>query len=388
MRRARPFWWLLLPALAACGPGGHLKKGQEFLELGDLERAIQQFGMAVNTSPREPAAHHGLATAYCRCDSAGPAVREYQILCRLSPSLADDPYLRQKVAGFLGLEPYPSTRLTSARGNDAFPSFSPDGRAIAFSSKRDGNTELYIMDADGAGQRRLTNHRAIDYAPSFSPDGRMLAFVSDRDGDDEIYLMDLSTLQPRRLTYHPGDDGLPAFSPDGGRVLFISDRDGRYRLMSAEVRGAGGGREAGLRRVFDDELNKIFFWVQGGRLLVQEERENQVALFTAPIDGGPKAVLNAPSFRAALPTALSPDGGKLLFTSSREGNDEVFLYDIKKGTTVRLTFSPAQEFGFCFSPDGARLLYDSNRGGDRDIFIMHLDRLMSREEILSAIERK
>lgn len=380
--------WLLLPALAACGRDAHIGKGHEFLDLGDMERAVQQFGQAVNAAPRDARAHHGLALAYCRWDSAGPALRQYRILCRLSPSLADDPFLRQKAAGFLGLEPYPSDRLTSARGNDAFPAFSADGRQIAFSSKRDGNTELYLMEADGGGQRRLTNHRAIDYAPSFSPDGRMLAFVSDRDGNDEIYVMDLGTSEQRRLTHHPGDDGLPAFSPDGSRVLFISDRDGKYRLMSAEAAGAGGGREIGLQRVFDDELNKIHFSPHRDRLLVQEERENQVVLFTAPAGGGPKQALPCPQFRAGLPTALSPDGGHLLFTSAREGNDELYLTRLGDGSTVRLTASPSQEFGFGFSPDGKLLLYDSDRGGDWDVFVMRLDRLVTREEILSAFERE
>lgn len=386
--RARKIWCLLLPLLFACGRDGHLRKGQEFLELGDLERAIQQFGLAVNASPRDARAHFGLAVAYCRCDSAGPAVREYQVLCRLSPALADDPFLRQKVAGFLGLEPYPSLRLTTARGNDAFPAFSADGAKIAFSSKRDGNTELYLMDADGGNPRRLTSNRAIDYAPSFSPDGRTLAFVSDRDGDDEIYLLDLATSTTRRLTYHPGEDALPAFSPDGGQVLFISDRQGRYRLFSAEASGAGSGREAGLRQVFDDDLNKIHFSLRQGRILVQEERENQVVLFTAPAGGGPKVTLSAPSFRAALPTAISPDGSMLLYTSSRDGNDEVYFYDIAKESSIRLTLNPAQEFGYCLSPDGRQLLYDSNRGGDRDIYLMDLGRLVSREEIISAMDRK
>jgi TolB protein len=387
MKKRQSWWWLLLPFLAACGRDGHLKKGQQFLELGDLERAVQQFSQAVNVSPRNPEAHYGLAMAYCRSDSPGPAVREYRLLCRLSPALADDPLLRQKVAGFLGLEPYPSFRLTSARGNDAFPAFSADGRLIAFSSKRDGNTEIYLMDADGGSQKRLTNNRAIDYAPSFSPDGRMLAFVSDRDGNDEIYLLDLTSAAQRRLTYHSGEDALPAFSPDGGQVLFISDRDGKYRLCSAEAGGSGRGRESGLHRIFDDEYNKIHFSVWQGRLLVQEERENLVVLFTAPAEGGPKKPVNGPSFRAALPTMLSPDGSLLLYTSSRYGDDELFLYDFKRETSIRLTFSPAQEFGYGFSPDGSRLLFDSNRGGDRDIYLIRLDRLISREEILSAVER-
>lgn len=382
------YWWLLLlPALAACGRDVHLSKGQEFLELGDLERAIHQFGLAVNASPRHAGAHYGLAQAYCRCDSAGPAVKEYGMLCRLSPALADDPFLRRKVAGYLGLEPYPSVRLTSARGNDAFPAFSADGRRIAFSSKRDGNTEIYLMDADGRGQRRLTRNRGIDYAPSFSPDGRTLAFVSDRDGNDEVYLLDLGTAAQRRLTYHEGDDALPVFSPDGDRVLFISDRDGKYRLMSAEAGGAGAGREAGTRRVFEDDLNKYHLSLRGSRVLVQEERENQVVLFTAPAEGGAKTPVNAPSFRAALPTVQSPDGQHLLYTSAREGNDELYLFDLARESSVRLTFSPAQEFGYGFSPDGSQLLYDSNRGGDRDIYLMRLDRLISREELLLAMER-
>ncbi len=388
MREKRLWCLLLLPVLSACGREGHLAKGREFLDLGDLERAIQQFGAAVNSAPRDPRAHYGLAVAYCRCDSAGQAMLEYRTLARLAPDMAEDTFLRQKLAGFLGLEPYPSSRLTSAAGNDAFPAFCPDGSRIAFSSKRDGNTEIYLMDSDGGGQRRLTNDRAIDFAPAFSPDGRRLAFVSDRDGNDEVYLADLGTLEQRRLTYHPGDDALPAFSPDGEQVLFISDREDKYRIYSCQAGGAGGGREKGLRRVFDDGFNKVHFSVLRDRLLVQEERENQVVLFTAPADGGPKTLMSCPPFRAALPTAVSPDGKWLLYTSSRDGNDEVYIYDVARGVPIRLTSSPAQEFGYCFSPDGKAMLYDSNRGGDRDIYIMHLDRLASREEILSAIERK
>lgn len=387
MRFGRFIKWLILPALAACSRDAHITKGHEFLELGDLERAIQQFSQAVNAAPRDARAHYGLTLAYCRSDSVEPALRQYRILCRLSPSLADDPLLKQKVAGFLGLDPYPSERLTSAPGNDAFPAFSHDGSMIAFSSKRDGNTELYLMGADGGGQRRLTNHRAIDFAPSFSPDGRMLAFVSDRDGNDEIYLLDLATLEARRLTYYPGEDCLPAFSPDGSRVLFISDREGRYRILSVEVRGAGRGEEIGLQRVFEDDFNKIFFSVSGHRLLVQEERENQVVLFTSSVEGGQKQIQSCPPFRAGLPTVFSPDGGHILFTSAREGSDDVYMLRLSDGSIFRLTASFSQEIGFGISPDGKRLLYDSNRGGDRDIYLMLLDQLVAREDILGAIER-
>ena len=62
---------------------------------------------------------------------------------------------------------------------------------IAFSSTRDGNLEIYVMDADGNNLIRLTNHPEHDYQPSWSPDGGRIAFVSDRNGGiKQIYVMD------------------------------------------------------------------------------------------------------------------------------------------------------------------------------------------------------
>ena len=64
----------------------------------------------------------------------------------------------------------------------------PNGK-IAFESTRDGNDEIYVMNADGTGQTRLTNNAAHDFRPSWSPNGSKIAFVSDRDGNFEIYVM-------------------------------------------------------------------------------------------------------------------------------------------------------------------------------------------------------
>ncbi|HEY8001528.1 MAG TPA: hypothetical protein VID76_06285, partial [Solirubrobacterales bacterium] len=79
-------------------------------------------------------------------------------------------------------------RLTNATANEG-PAFSSDGTKIAFESQRDGNREIYVMNADGSGQTRLTNNPAIDRTPAFSPDGTKVAFESFRDFDSEIYVM-------------------------------------------------------------------------------------------------------------------------------------------------------------------------------------------------------
>ena len=67
--------------------------------------------------------------------------------------------------------------------------WSEDGRKIAFTSQRDGNSEIYVMNADGSNVERLTHHDAYDFGPAWSPDGTKIAFSSWRDGNIEIYVV-------------------------------------------------------------------------------------------------------------------------------------------------------------------------------------------------------
>ena len=84
---------------------------------------------------------------------------------------------------------------------------------IVFQSDRDGNNEIYVMNADGENQRRLTNNRVSDEQPTWSPSGQEIAFVSKRDGNREIYVMDADGHNPRRLTVNEKSDASPAWSP-------------------------------------------------------------------------------------------------------------------------------------------------------------------------------
>ena len=109
----------------------------------------------------------------------------------------------------------------STPGDVQTPAWSPDGRKLAFVSRRDGNSEIYVMNADGSGQENLTQQPASDSHPSWSPDGRKLAFVSRRDGNSEIYVMNADGSGLRNVTRTPSNDLDPAWSPDGGAIAFV-----------------------------------------------------------------------------------------------------------------------------------------------------------------------
>ena len=95
------------------------------------------------------------------------------------------------------------------------PAWSPDGRRIAFPS-----SGIRVVNADGSGLRRLT--REGRGTPAWSPDGRRIAFVSRRDGNLEIYVMNADGSGQRRLTRNAVRDSDPVWSPDGRKVAFVS----------------------------------------------------------------------------------------------------------------------------------------------------------------------
>src|SRR5207248_3000848 len=116
--------------------------------------------------------------------------------------------------------------LAGCGSDSTAPSGRPAAGQIAFTSGRDGNDEIYVMNADGSGQVNLTNNPALDQVPAWSPDGSKIAFTSGRDGNDEIYVMNADGSSQVNLTNTPGYDEVPLWSPDGTKIVFLSDRDG------------------------------------------------------------------------------------------------------------------------------------------------------------------
>ena len=245
-------------------------------------------------------------------------------------------------------------RLTNHPNWDISPSWSPDGKRIAFMSDRDGHVnmpgglpsyEIYVMDADGGNQRNITNNPDSDSSPSWSPDGKRIVFNSNRDGNRdgnrnnyEIYVMDADGNNQQRLTDNDFYDTSPSWSPDGKRIAFISRRDGHFI-------GDGG--------------------------LTYE-------IYVMDADGGNEQRLTN-NRKSDTSPSWSPDGKQIIFASDRKGdgvNYEIYVMDADGGNEQRLTNNRVRDGAPSWSPDGERIVFVSNPDGKHEnyeIYVMDND---------------
>jgi unsaturated rhamnogalacturonyl hydrolase len=137
--------------------------------------------------------------------------------------------------------------VESAGTDEVHPSLTPDGRRLVFASNRvDGNWDVYTTTIDyatttivGRAWSRLTDQPAADRFPTYSTDGTIITFRSERDGNSEIYLMKADGSDLHRLTDNPAFDGYPTLTPDGSGVVFVSTRSGERSVYVANLAGEG-----------------------------------------------------------------------------------------------------------------------------------------------------
>jgi TolB protein len=128
-------------------------------------------------------------------------------------------------------------RLTHDRSIDVSPTWSPDGKSIAFVSDRSGSPQIYVMDRDGARVRRITFNGGYNTSPAWSPDGRWIAYESRVGGQMDIWLVDPDGGSNLPLVTHPRSDEGPNWSPDGRMIVFSSARQGSHDLYRVDVSG-------------------------------------------------------------------------------------------------------------------------------------------------------
>jgi Tol biopolymer transport system component len=223
-------------------------------------------------------------------------------------------------------------KLTDNRVRDTAPAASPDGRRIAFTSYRDGNGEIYVMNADGSRLRRLTNTPGnSEDAPSFSPDGRMIVFTSFDGGGVGIYAMNAAdgSSTHQVLAGNPNYGG-PNFSPGGRKILYAADRGLGGTAYTIDPDGRNGSILFAHPQIVYNPT-----YSPDGQSIVFDDRNN--AFWKR--DSGGSFTQIAPD-HTGLDASISPDGSKIAYTGE---DDDLAVMNADGGSRRKLTNLPGND---------------------------------------------
>jgi TolB protein len=221
-------------------------------------------------------------------------------------------------------------RITLSNDLNAAPGWSPDGRAITYTSWRKvasgGALDVFISRIyQGVLENPTKGRTESNMQAAFSPDGTRMAFVSNRDGNNEIYIMNIDGSGLRRLTNHPAADAVPTWSPTGAQIAFTSDRGGtpQVYVMSA-------------------------------------------------VDGSQMRKISSESWADRATWAPAPYNEIAFAAQSGPGYD-IKVFDLSTGETRRLTFGEGSNESPAYSPNGRHIAFMSTRKGNSQIFTMTRD---------------
>jgi TolB protein len=216
-------------------------------------------------------------------------------------------------------------RITTNRQLNIMPSWSPDARAIAYTSYRRGYPDIFVALLYQGVQEEPTKGIGQNFLPVWSPDGMRFAFTSNREGNPEIYVMNRDGSGVRRITNHPAIDVTPTWSPSGTQIAFTSDRAGTPQIY---VVGADG---LNLRRITTGESY------------------------------------------ADRPTWSPPPFNEIAYAARTGPGYDIKVYDLATGQTKQITFGEGTNESPAYSPNGRHLAFTSTRAGRVQIFTVARD---------------
>lgn len=264
------------------------------------------------------------------------------------------------------IQPSPTSTLT--------PSPTPQGDPLmAFTSDRDGNAEIYVMYQSGHEQR-LTQHSAADRSPTWSPDGRQIAFASDRDGAFFIFLMNPDGTNVRRLTNRANAEAAPAWSPNGEWIAYHSNVNDNWDIYMTHV---NTGVTLGLTQTNGDDLSPT--WSPDSRyIMFMSFRDNDWELYMVDVETYQYRRMTSFVAEHMFPS-WGPLGNLIAFMSNRDGNREIYIVLLETGIDVahsrfsvirRVTTDPAEDTTPQWSPNGIDIAFVSRRdSGTQDIYL-------------------
>jgi serine/threonine protein kinase/Tol biopolymer transport system component len=245
-----------------------------------------------------------------------------------------------------------AARQLTNEGSAGTPSWMPDGR-IVFQSGTSGNGDIWVMNADGSGQRQLTFDPNNDSSPDVSRDGRLIVFISNRSVGWSIWVMNADGSGQRELVRNVEQYAFPHFAPDSRTVYYASRGDaGDYALWRVPVEGGAPVRvldkSIGNARLSPD--GKLFFTMRS-ELVPNAPRR----ILVMPIEGGDPVRTIDPPPGLDMPR-WSPDGEAIDYVVRREGTSGLWRLPLAGGQPRQLADLKTYFINwYAWSPDGRQL---------------------------------
>ena len=248
------------------------------------------------------------------------------------------------------------------------------------------NWELYMVQADGSDLTRMTDNTFVDTSPTWSPDGRQIAFRSRRDGSADLFIMDADGTNVRNLIKDPVDsifdDFVPRWNPHRDLIAMYTDRFYSPSVGCAWHRIAYMPTSGGMDNIVVLEAHlteqETLTWTPDGTSIVYSSRcnlevEKAIELFMWNIDTDEVTQLTNEGHFNSDP-AFSNNGRYLAFSSTRDGNGaDVYILDTETGEERNATNRPGKDSQPTWSPDDSHIAFVSDRDGNDEIYVMNLE---------------